>query len=458
MDPQGAERQFQRLRKLYERGELDEQAFRFEIAKLMLRDGQGAFWMVGPEGTWYRNQGSGWVEADPEKDYREGPDVGSSRRRPHRSWAARALGLAVFFVMVTLGVLAWQRWPAVPWGAPSPTAASDSTVVVTLSSPAEGAVVAVGQEVGVESMLRAEPDLRRVDRVDLRVRGQIVGSQPVGSRVEAGQTSLPLSLPWRPTAVGEYELTVAVLSTTGERLGEDTITLFVAEAPGETLPEPNCTPDAAFLSHVTIPPGSTFPPEARMEKIWQVRNSGTCAWGVGYDLVRVAGAQLGAEEVVPAPTAVAGERLNLEITFQAPEATGSYTSAWQLRDPEGMFFGPTLMLAISVEAQAAETQPPTPPEDVQAIVIEGGNGVQLTWVDRSDDEDAFRIYRDDVEASIGLVPADTEVFVDRSVACGNTYRYSVVAFNAAGASAPEEAQPVTMPPCARATLLSSPSP
>jgi fibronectin type 3 domain-containing protein len=95
---------------------------------------------------------------------------------------------------------------------------------------------------------------------------------------------------------------------------------------------------------------------------------------------------------------------------------------------------------------------------VQAIVIEGGNGVQLTWVDRSDDEDAFRIYRDDVEASIGLVPADTEVFVDRSVACGNTYRYSVVAFNAAGASAPEEAQPVTMPPCARATLLSSPSP
>jgi hypothetical protein len=456
MDLRAAERQFQRLRKLYERGELEEQAFRFEIAKLMLRDGQGAFWMVGPEGTWYRNQGSGWVEADPETDYKAGVVPGSSRRR--RSWAARTLGLAVLLVLVALGVLLWQRWPAALWDSPSPTTASDFSVTVTLSSPAEGAVVAVGQEVGVESMLRAEPDLGRVDRVELRVRGQLVDSQPVGSRVQAGQISLPLSLPWRPTAIGEYELTVAALSAAGGRLGEDTITLFVAEAPGETLPEPDCTPDAAFLSHVTIPPGSTFPPEARMEKVWQVRNSGTCAWGVGYDLVRVGGAGLGAEEVVPAPTAVAGERLNLEITFQAPEVTGTYTSGWQLRDPEGRFFGPTLTLAISVATRAVETQPPAPPGDVQAIVIEGGSGVQLTWVDRSDDEDAFRIYRDDVEASIGLVPAGTELFVDRTVTCGNIYRYSVVAFNAAGSSAAEEAQPVTMPPCARANLPASPSP
>jgi len=74
--------------------------------------------------------------------------------------------------------------------------------------------------------------------------------------------------------------------------------------------------------------------------------------------------------------------------------------------------------------------------------------VQLTWLDRSDNEDAFRIYRADVEASIGLAPADTELFVDSSVSCGHTYQYAVAAFNAAGSSPLSETVQVTLPACA----------
>jgi hypothetical protein len=88
---------------------------------------------------------------------------------------------------------------------------------------------------------------------------------------------------------------------------------------------------------------------------------------------------------------------------------------------------------------------------VQALVEPGGQRVQLSWEDRSGDEDAFRIYRQEVEASIGLAPANAQSFVDEQVACGHTYHYTVVAFNAAGGSPSAEAT-VMLPPCPPASL------
>jgi hypothetical protein len=76
--------------------------------------------------------------------------------------------------------------------------------------------------------------------------------------------------------------------------------------------------------------------------------------------------------------------------------------------------------------------------------------VRLIWEDRSDNEDAFRIYREDVEASIGLAPANAESFVDEGVVCGNRYRYSLVAFNAAGTSVLSEPAEAVLPACAPA--------
>jgi hypothetical protein len=52
-----------------------------------------------------------------------------------------------------------------------------------------------------------------------------------------------------------------------------------------------------------------------------------------------------------------------------------------------------------------------------------------------------------VDASIGLVPADAQLFVDRTVTCSDTYRYGVLAFNAAGASPLSEVAEVSLPSC-----------
>jgi hypothetical protein len=126
---------------------------------------------------------------------------------------------------------------------------------------------------------------------------------------------------------------------------------------------------------------------------------------------------------------------------------GLYTDVWQLRSPDGSFFGPTLTLTVNIKALAQESLPPTMPAELKATVTEDGEAVRLTWVDLSTDEDAFRIYRADMEASIGLAAVDSESFVDEGVACGNAYHYSIAAFNAAGASATSPPVTVELPPC-----------
>lgn len=446
MDPKKAERRFHELEVLRDRGELDEEQFRVEVAKLLFRDEQGVFWMLDAEdGRWYCNRGEEWEPGDPHTAA-EAEGV-LSRTKPRRRRWGLALAAALAVLLGLAGYAVLQRWPATFWSRSEPTPFSNVQIEVSIGSPADGSEVGLDREVAVESTIQAAQGLGGTDRVELQVNGQTVETQPVQSRLQPGQTTLPLSQSWLPTTVGEYEVSVVVLSAQNEPLGHATITLEVTEASEATLPEPACTPDATFVADVTMPSGTAYRPKIGMEKVWQVRNSGTCAWGVGYELVRIEGAQLGAPDTVPVPPTAAGELTDLAVTLQVPAAAGTYTSTWRLQSPEGTEFGSALSLELQVEAQAEESSPPTLPTNLRATITEDSKAIRLTWQDQSGNEDAFRVYREDMEASIGLAPADAELFVDKAVTCGNTYRYRVVAFNAAGASPFSEVAEASLPPC-----------
>jgi hypothetical protein len=445
MDFRQAEKRFRELETARDRGELDDGAFRVQVAKLMYRDAHGVFWMMDPDkGEWHCNHGGGWEPGDPrEEDARAPLPPGQTSRQ---RWRRVALGIALIALLGLALVLVLQRRPDdLPGVGPAPSVTPD--IRVFIASPADASQVAIGQEVAVESTLDADGDLEEVDRVELHVDGETVDSQPVQSRIQPGQKSLPVSQHWVPQAMGARQVAVVAISAEGKQLGEAIVTLVVTEQADESLPEPACTPEAAFVADVTIPPGTAFPPEAQMDKVWQVRNSGTCAWGVGYQLARISGQALGAPAFVSVPPTAAGETADLVVTFDAPSQAGTYTNTWQLQMPDGTRFGPELTLSIKVEIEAETNLPPDTPGELQATVIEDGAAVQLTWLDQSENEDAFRVYRDDMEASIGLAPANAEQFVDRTVTCGNTYLYRVLAFNATGVSAFADAAEVTLPPC-----------
>lgn len=447
MNFEQAERRFKELQDQHDRGELDEDAFRVEVAKLLLRDERGAFWMLDADArTWFYNRGEGWLPGDP---HAERPlEAAHLRTRGRYPVLLMILGVVLLVLLILAAALALRQGPASGGKSQQPVSLPPPDVRVTIASPGDGSQVTLGQEVAVESTIDARPNLQAVEHVELQVNGQTVKARPVRSKIQPGQTSLPLSLPWLPTGVGEYRMTVIALSGQGTPLGEATITLYVTEASGEALPEPACIPDATFVADVTIPPGSVFALGARMDKVWQVRNSGSCAWGVGYELALVEGDRLGSSGTVLVPPTAAGAPADLTVTFSAPDKAGAYVSTWRLRAPDGEFFGPTLSLSIEVEALVEQSLPPNAPANLQAAITQDGKAVQLTWEDRSDDEDAFRVYREDVEASIGLAPANVELFVDEEVVCGNTYRYGVVAFSAAGALPIQEMAEATLPPCA----------
>ena len=449
MDFERAERHYRELQAQRDRGGLDEGEFRVEVAKLLFRDDQGVFWMLdADEGTWVCNRGESWEPGDPRADGATAAAPFMAKRRRRRR--GLALGIALVVLLGLAGATVLQLWPAVAWPPLQPTPTPSIQVEVTIASPADGSQVALDQEVAVEFTIHSAEGLQAADRVDLQVNGETVNTQPVRSKAQPGQTSVPLSQPWLPTTVGEYQIVVVVLSAEGDRLGQATATVSVAEASDEALPEPACTPDATFVADVTIPPGTAFRPDTQIEKVWQVRNSGSCAWGTGYGLIPVQGEELDAPDRVPVPPTAAGESADLAVTLRAPSEAGTYTSTWQLQSPDGTLFGSMLTLNIEVEVQAEESLPPNAPTSLQATVTEDGEAVRLTWQDRSNNEDAFRVYREDVEASIGLAPANAQLFVDKTVTCGKTYRYGVVAFNAAGSSPLSEMAEVSLSPCAPA--------
>ena len=454
MDLDQAERRFRDLQKQYQAGRLDADQFRVEVAKLLFRDEHGTFWLPDPDGGgWFCNRGEGWGAGDP---HQEQPfptlqlQAPQAKRRRRRAWVP--LLAAILILLVGAGLL-WQGW-----GRRGSLITTDPPAIqVLIASPADGSQVAAGQVVAIEASLKTERSLQAVDHVEFRVDGVLIGTQAVPPKIAPGQTSLPLSQQWRPTAIGEHQVTVTANATGGGALGSAAITLNVAQASAETLLEPECTADATFVADVTIPPGTAFPPGARLDKVWQVRNSGSCAWGMGYELVLVEGDNLGAPGAVPVPPTAAGELADVALTFWAPAEVGAYDNRWRLQAPDGQFFGPELLLSVNVQALAHESSLPETPANLRAVVVERGNAVRLTWEDRSDNEDAFRVYREDVEASIGLAPANTTQFVDETVACGHTYRYALVAFNAAGASSLSPTAEVNLaactPPDAPPTLI-----
>ena len=101
---------------------------------------------------------------------------------------------------------------------------------------------------------------------------------------------------------------------------------------------------------VNIPDGTTMTPGQDFIKTWRVKNSGSCPWGAGYELVYagyanpMSGQFQPLEEVVPP-----GQEVELSVQFQAPDEAGEYVSAWQMSNPAGVTFPEIIFVKILVQ-------------------------------------------------------------------------------------------------------------
>jgi hypothetical protein len=103
---------------------------------------------------------------------------------------------------------------------------------------------------------------------------------------------------------------------------------------------PACTDAASFIKDVTIPDRMRIAPGGSFEKVWRLKNTGTCTWTEEYTIVFSVGNTLNASTVSPFSYVVPpGATTDLAIDMQAPKSKGSYKGYWMLRNASNQQFG-----------------------------------------------------------------------------------------------------------------------
>ncbi len=156
--------------------------------------------------------------------------------------------------------------------------------------------------------------------------------------------------------------------------GDGTVPPAATDTPVPDVSGPGgCTLNAGFVADVTVPDDTEFAPGAAFIKTWRMRNTGTCEWETGTQLVRISGNPLGGPDTVSVPSLAADANIDISVNLTAPAAPGTYRSDWRLQSPDSTAFGTQVYVQIVVPAPATAT--PVPP----AATPFGGGG-RITYV------------------------------------------------------------------------------
>jgi hypothetical protein len=147
-----------------------------------------------------------------------------------------------------------------------------------------------------------------------------------------------------PALTAAAETAIAQLTNNALTPPAPTNTTFqIPTAPPTNTPKPTeeeipCD-RALFITDVTVEDGSEFNPGEEFEKVWRMKNTGSCTWTTGYSLVFDSGNTLGGDSSVYFPGSVSpGSQVDISIDLKAPNSPGSYKGTWQLRNAQGVIF------------------------------------------------------------------------------------------------------------------------
>ncbi|MBN1179173.1 MAG: hypothetical protein JXD18_08180, partial [Anaerolineae bacterium] len=340
---------------------------------------------------------------------------------------------------------------------------------ITITGPASGTQVMVGDDVQVVSTSVADAG---VSRVELSVNGQMVRSDAPPS---GNPTTFSVAQPWTPMAEGEVTISAVVYDVDGTASEPAVIVLQVEAAVAEVTSTPvpdeegegGCTLNAAYEADVTVPDDTEMEPGESFIKTWRIRNTGTCDWGAGFALVFVDRDQMGAPSSVPIDPTAAGETVDVAVTMVAPESPGTYRSDWRVRSDTGTTFGSIVYVRIVVPEEATATPTPTltpttgptseslvPPTNLEATF--SGGHVHFTW----DDAQGETAYRYEISfaagglgaATTGSLPADTESYDGGSVSCGGDGGFTIIAIAEGGAEIGRDSVTYETDPCPEETI------
>lgn len=167
------------------------------------------------------------------------------------------------------------------------------------------------------------------------------------------------------TVVSQFTLTAAAFTPTpSEAAAETSVPQATATATGPTTtataPIAQVT-DASgtvialcdsleFVADVNVPDDTNMAPGQDFLKTWRVKNTGSCPWEAGYELVYAGYAdEMNGQAQVLTQVVQPGQEVELSVQFQAPDEIGEYLSAWQMSNPAGVTFPEAIFVKIIVQ-------------------------------------------------------------------------------------------------------------
>jgi hypothetical protein len=139
-----------------------------------------------------------------------------------------------------------------------------------------------------------------------------------------------------------------------------TFTPATTNTPVPDIPGPgDCTLNAVYVADITVPDGSELLPGIKFVKTWRIRNTGTCTWEEGTQLVFISGDELEGSTAVDVPAVAPNAQTDISVDLKAPTEPGSYKSNWQLQAPDGTRFGNVIYIKFVIPAPATDTPTPT---------------------------------------------------------------------------------------------------
>jgi hypothetical protein len=115
-----------------------------------------------------------------------------------------------------------------------------------------------------------------------------------------------------------------------------------------------------LVADVTIPDNTPMVPGQSFTKTWRVKNSGTCAWDIGFKFIFTGGDAMGGTTQVLSQAVSPGSQIDISIPMTAPTKAGTITGYWKMATTSSSFFNNDVFVKIIVGA-ATPTFTGTPP-------------------------------------------------------------------------------------------------
>jgi Ig-like domain from next to BRCA1 gene len=110
---------------------------------------------------------------------------------------------------------------------------------------------------------------------------------------------------------------------------------------------------SAYVRDVTIRDGTKLAPGETFTKTWELKNTGSCAWGKTYSMTFVSGDDMNGFDTEIHQFVKPGDTAEISVSLTAPDDAGTYTGYWILANKNGTPFGAKVYAQIIVSEDAA---------------------------------------------------------------------------------------------------------